>query len=171
MGGGLPDDKPFGGDSGTDADFQGEPPEGAREPDDVDDDEPEGGGAKSISDDEFEKLNTFGDYSYKTTDSPSDAEDDYKMGNVRSAIVSDISKKADVPEDDFITIANGYDEEDYETLGDYYDDLMKGAKELKGELGGKDESIIINGKKYRPIKESNQRIFKENYDKIFRSLK
>ena len=154
MGGGEPDDKPFGGDSGTDADFQGEPPEGAREPDDVDDDEPEGGGAKSISDDEFEKLNTFGDYSYKTTDSPSDVEADYKMGDVRSAIVSDISKKADVPEDDFITIANGYDEEDYETLGDYYDDLMKGAKELKGELGGKDESIIINGKKYRPIKES-----------------
>ena len=33
------------------------------------------------------------------------------------------------------------------------------------------ESIIIDGKKYRPIKESNQRIFKENYDKIFRSLK
>ena len=32
MGGGEPDDKPFGGDSGTDADFQGEPPEGAREP-------------------------------------------------------------------------------------------------------------------------------------------
>ena len=39
MGGGEPDDKPFGGDSGTDADFQGEPPEGAREPDDIDDDE------------------------------------------------------------------------------------------------------------------------------------
>ena len=35
-------------------------------------------------------------------------------------------------------------------------------------LGKKDESIMINGQKYRPIKESDQRIFKENYDKIFR---
>ena len=32
-------ERDFGGDSGTDADFQGEPPEGAREPDDIDDDE------------------------------------------------------------------------------------------------------------------------------------
>ena len=32
-GGGEPEDKPFGGDTGTDADFQGEPPEGSREPD------------------------------------------------------------------------------------------------------------------------------------------
>ena len=33
------------------------------------------------------------------------------------------------------------------------------------------ESIIVNGKQYHSIKESDQRIFKENYDKIFRSLK
>ena len=37
---GEPEDKPHGGDTGKDADFQGEPPEGAREPDDVDDEEP-----------------------------------------------------------------------------------------------------------------------------------
>ena len=34
-------ERDFGGDTGTDADFKGEPPEGAREPDDVDDDEEE----------------------------------------------------------------------------------------------------------------------------------
>jgi len=34
-----------------------------------------------------------------------------------------------------------------------------------------DESITINGKKYRPIKESKQHIFKEIYDRTFRSLK
>ena len=33
------------------------------------------------------------------------------------------------------------------------------------------ESIMIDGKQYHPIKESKQHIFKENYDKIFRSLK
>ena len=32
--GGEPEDKPHGGDTGTDADFQGEPPEGSREPED-----------------------------------------------------------------------------------------------------------------------------------------
>ena len=38
-GGGEPEDKPFGGDTGTDADFPGEPPEGTREPEDAE--EPE----------------------------------------------------------------------------------------------------------------------------------
>ena len=43
----------------------------------------------------------------------------------------------------------------------------------KGHSGpkDKDESITINGKKYRPIKESKQHIFKEIYDRTFRSLK
>jgi hypothetical protein len=91
-GGGMdPEDfeRDFGGDSGTDADFQGEPPEGAREPDDIDDEEA--------------KAQAF--------------------------------------------------------------------KDMEDEFDMEEESITINGKKYRPIKESDQRIFKENYDKIFRSLK
>ena len=33
--------------------------------------------------------------------------------------------------------------------------------------GGKDESIMINGKKYRPIKEVKQHILKENYQRYF----
>ena len=91
------------------------------------------GGAKSISDEEFEKLNTFGDYSYKTTDNYQTAEDDNMMGNVRSSIFKDIVKKTGVDEMDFIDIAAYYNEEDYDTLGDYYDDLMKQAKEDKAK--------------------------------------
>ena len=34
---------------------------------------------------------------------------------------------------DFIDIAAYYNEEDYDTLGDYYDDLMKQAKEDKAK--------------------------------------
>jgi len=97
------------------------------------DDKPKEGGAKSISDEEFEKLNTFGDYSYKTTDNYQTAEDDNMMGNVRSSIYKDIIKKTGVDEKDFIDIAAYYDEEDYDTLGDYYDDLMKQAKEDKAK--------------------------------------
>ena len=136
------------------------------------DDKPKEGGAKSISDEEFEKLNTFGDYSYKTTDNYQTAEDDNMMGNVRSSIYKDIIKKTGVDEKDFIDIAAYYDEEDYDTLGDYYDDLMKQAKEDKAKET-KGESIkVINGKKYRPIKESKEPTkpkvhpFKETYKKI-----
>ena len=43
-------------------------------------------------------------------------------------------------------------------------------------MASKKESIkVINGKKYREVKESkknpNPRVLKENYDRIFRSLK
>ena len=55
--------------------------------------------------------------------------------------------------------------EDLADLGDYAKSIVK----------GKDETITINGTQYRPIKEekkkSNPRVLKENYDRIFRSLK
>jgi len=53
--------------------------------------------------------------------------------------------------------------EDLADLGDYAESLLK----------GKDETKVINGVKYKPIKESkkNYRILKENYDRIFRSRK
>ncbi len=57
-------------------------------------------------------------------------------------------------------------------------ELLKTAGELKrkrDDLSGiwvkKKESITIDGKQYRPIKESKQHIFKEIYDRTFRSLK
>ena len=46
-----------------------------------------------------------------------------------------------------------------------------------GDHGGwktKDETVTINGKKYKPVKESeesNSRVLKEIYDRTFRSLK
>jgi len=50
-------------------------------------------------------------------------------------------------------------------LGDYAKSIVK----------GKDETITINGQKYKPIKEekkkSNPRVLKEIYDRTFRSLK
>ena len=53
---------------------------------------------------------------------------------------------------------------------------VRDAYEEKGqELGVYVETITFNGKRYKQIRESkkklNPRIFKENYDKIFRSLK
>jgi len=46
--------------------------------------------------------------------------------------------------------------------------------DIKWKEGEQEESITINGKKYRSIKESkkpNKRVLKENYDRIFRSRK
>ena len=51
--------------------------------------------------------------------------------------------------------------EDLADLGDYAESLLK----------GKDETKVINGVKYKPIKESKKHILKENYDRIFRSRK
>jgi len=51
--------------------------------------------------------------------------------------------------------------EDLADLGDYAESLLK----------GKDETKVINGVKYKPIKESKKHPLKENYDRIFRSRK
>ena len=60
---------------------------------------------------------------------------------------------------------DGEGEETLADLGDYAKSIVK----------SKDETITINGKQYRAIKEEkkkyNPRILKENYDRIFRSLK
>jgi hypothetical protein len=51
---------------------------------------------------------------------------------------------------------------------------VRDAYEAKGEELGVFETITLNGKQYKPIKESkesNPRIFKEIYDRTFRSLK
>ena len=55
-----------------------------------------------------------------------------------------------------------------------FEELQRAKKKLAKLQGAKKESITINGKQYRPIKESkkfNKRVLKENYDRIFRSLK
>ena len=67
----------------------------------------------------------------------------------------------------------------FSEFGDELKDASPEAKAYFKEKGlppsdeedGKEESITINGQKYRPIKESNPRTFKEIYDRTFRSLK
>ena len=63
-------------------------------------------------------------------------------------------------------IRKAMDGEGDETLYDLGD-------HAKSILKGKDETITINGKQYKPIKESkkNPRILKEIYERTFRSLK
>ena len=67
---GEPEDKPHGGDTGTDADFQGEPPEGAREPDDSDDDKPDSSVARK-------KLAKMSRKELAKTEYPFDDDDNY----------------------------------------------------------------------------------------------
>ena len=58
-----------------------------------------------------------------------------------------------------------------ETLVDLADHAKEELKKEKEKFG---ETITLNGQKYKPIKESkesNPRIFKEIYDRTFRSLK
>ena len=66
------------------------------------------------------------------------------------------------------TIRNAMDGEGDKTLFDLGD-------HAKSIVKGKDETITINGKQYKPIKEgkkkSNPRVLKEIYDRTFRSLK
>ena len=42
---------------------------------------------------------------------------------------------------------------------------------MEDEEDVEEETITINGKKYKPIKESNPVVFKEIYERTFRSLK
>ena len=51
-----------------------------------------------------------------------------------------------------------------------FEELQRAKKKLAKLQGAKKESITINGKQYRPIKESkkfNKRVLKENYDRFF----
>ena len=49
--------------------------------------------------------------------------------------------------------------------------LFKGSGTGRVKSDEQEESITINGQKYRPIKESDPHTFKEIYDRTFRSLK
>jgi len=55
--------------------------------------------------------------------------------------------------------------------GELYQDLEKLKAKRKKLVGGSDknETKVINGVKYKPIKESKKHPLKENYDRIFRS--
>jgi hypothetical protein len=62
--------------------------------------------------------------------------------------------------------------DDFDRDGNPTPEAYEDAKEkLIAQNKEKDESITINGQKYRPIKESKQHILKENYKRFFGSLK
>ena len=169
-----PEDKPHGGDTGTDADFQGEPPEGSREPDDVDDVD-----IKSIKqkvDDKgthdaaqksmegiprkSEKWNNIdGDWADLSTALENDDEEMLKQ------VLDDMEPESrKVFNQEFGADSQGSDEPED-------DEEAAKAQAFKDMEDEKEESITINGQKYHPIKESKQRTFKEIYDRTFRSLK
>ena len=98
---------------------------------------------------------------YKARDAYEAAERD-----AASAAFSDDEEEAEYLSDRAQKALEEY--EKYEKVRDAYEE--KGQ-----ELGVYVETITFNGKRYKPIRESkkkpNPRIFKENYEKIFRSLK
>ena len=98
---------------------------------------------------------------YKARDAYEAAERD-----AASAAFSDDEEEAEYLSDRAQKALEEY--EKYEKVRDAYEE--KGQ-----ELGVYVETITFNGKRYKQIRESkkklNPRIFKENYDKIFRSLK
>ena len=77
--------------------------------------------------------------------------------------------------DELNDLRNNVDNYDLEDAQESYNDLSPEAKKLAADaLHKANESIkVINGKKYKAIKESkkNPRLFKEIYDRTFRSLK
>ena len=203
---GEPEDKPHGGDTGKDADFQGEPPEGAREPDDVDDEEPkdepadepkekqpytnaDGKFDKDAANNEIGPASQWGANYNPFTKSLNDKEfDRYTKSREDGMSHTDAFRVAEhpSPEEQYKQLdkeinalqAQGK-EADSEGDSATAKELYKTAQDLrkkKGEIANtlrqkKSESITIDGKKYRPIKESKQHIFKEIYDRTFRSLK
>jgi len=262
---GEPEDKPHGGDTGKDADFKGEPPEGAREPDDepkeksrfsgahmddVDDSlrslkqqpkddikpppELERGVAKTIekiesgtmTDEDLEwakgahkQLQIQAGYNQYLADMESDLKDALKKADEPEG--GEPEGGGELGQDEYGNVtgtaeqwkSGEHDEaaakhyEDYEIGIDYdmaqaqrddkqnerwfedgqisqekyeekhdeaaadMEQALAAKRHIEKQQGGKEESITINGQKYRPIKESKQRTFKEIYDRTFRSLK
>jgi len=141
--GGEPEDKPHGGDTGKDADFKGEPPEGAREPDD---DEPSGNVWANSEGDEI---------NWDEEQSPED---------LRNALgeFPKWSWRADgwSPEREYENLLDDYegeysqDEPDEKHLASIQ---KKMEKLVKKHIVDKKESIkVINGKKYKAIKEAKK---------------
>ena len=69
--------------------------------------------------------------------------------------------------------SNYGDPQQQELAGELSQDLEKLKAKREKLAGGSDknETKVINGVKYKPIKESKKHPLKENYDRIFRSRK
>ena len=197
------DESPFGGDTGTDADFQGEPPEGAREPDDSDDDKPDSFDARKIlakmSRKELAKTkwpfddddNYLGSPDYDPEgDSfqPPDLDglDDMDYTTLKQKYMDVVAHRAQMEYD--IEDADSQDDPDWEkesqekymTAGKNLNKILKlltpqtqtvgmGGRSTRGGIGIRD-SVEINGKKYKPVKEekkaTKKHILRENYERF-----
>ena len=190
---GEPEDKPFGGDTGKDADID------YVDPDDIDDlpepedeepsGEPEGGEQNIPSDDEIdsyqEKLNTYtGPYSdgneihtkwegITTKVWAETSEEAYKDEPDHPLNKPSDSKWADTVGEEVRALATAH----FSEFGDELKDASPEAKAYfkeKGlppsdEEGEKEESITINGKQYIPIKDSvepKKHLLRETYERI-----
>ena len=145
--GGEPEDKPFGGDTGKDADFQGEPPEGAREPDD----EPKEKSSMNATDmdDVDDSLRSLKQQGKDDIKPPPELE--RGIANAIDKIESGTTTDDDLEwaKDAYkqLRIQAGYNQH----LEDMEYEL--GATLRKHDQKGKEESITINGKKYKEVKE------------------
>jgi len=75
-----------------------------------------------------------------------------------------------------LEIVKSINEVDDDTIASIPDDASMTLADLKKQIMDyeeeQDESIkVIDGKKYKAIKESKKHILKENYDRTYRSLK
>ena len=189
--GGEPEDKPFGGDTGKDADSgqepksepSGEPEDGEEEPSS----EPEGGEQNIPSDDEIdsyqEKLNTY-------TGPYSDGNEIHtKWEGITTKVWAETSEEAYKDEPDH-PLNKPSDSEWADTVGEevralatahfseFGDELKDASPEAKAYFKEKglppsgdkpEESITITGKQYRPIKDSvepKKHLLRETYERI-----
>ena len=191
-GGGEPEDKPFGGDTGKDADIDYVDPDDIDDLPEPEDEEPSGeeGGEQNIpSDDEIdsyqEKLNTYtGPYSdgneihtkwegITTKVWAETSEEAYKDDPDHPLNKPSDSKWADTVGEEVRALATAH----FSEFGDELKDASPEAKAYfkeKGlppsdEEGEKEESITINGKQYIPIKDSvepKKHLLRETYERI-----
>ncbi len=85
-----------------------------------------------------------------------------------------LDKKIKDTEANMNMAASNYgDPQQQELAGELFQDLEKLKAKREKLAGGSDknETKVINGVKYKPIKESKKHPLKENYDRIFRSRK
>jgi hypothetical protein len=102
---------------------------------------------------------------------PIDTDDIMDMLKNDSEVVDKMGD--DVYWDGMDLVSSKYDDD---TIASIPDDASMTLADLKKQIMDyeeeQDESIkVIDGKKYKPIKESKKHILKENYDRIFRSRK
>jgi len=112
-----------------------------------------------VDDDKYVSIG-YGRYKLKGKEKDDDAEVFTKTDSGKYVKSADQKSDDDKGGEEKPSGGSGIDPDDFER--DFDDSEPE---------GGKDESITINGQKYRPIKESKQRTFKEIYDRTFRSLK